>query len=45
MVAAVLAAKGVPLRAPLKPHTPDEHQEITSPLAVVIVTIVLLKLA
>ena len=45
VVAAVLAAKGVPFRAPLKPHTPDEHHEITSPFNVVIVTIVLLKLA
>ena len=45
VVAAVLAAKGVPFRAPLNPHTPDEHHDITSPLAVVIVTIVLLKLA
>lgn len=45
VVAAVRAANAVFFRAPLKPQTPAEHQEITSPLMFVIVTIVLLNVA
>jgi len=41
--AAVWAAKGVPLRAPLNPELPEDAQEIVSPAIFVIVTIVLLK--
>jgi len=41
--AAVCAAKGVPLRAPLNPELPAEAHEIVSPAIFVIVTIVLLN--
>ena len=41
--AAVCAAKGVLLRAPLNPELPAEAHEIVSPVKLVIVTIVLLN--
>jgi hypothetical protein len=41
--AASCAAKGVDLREPLKPTSPDEDHEITAPVVSVIETIVLLK--
>ena len=40
---AVWAAKGVPLRAPLKPELPDEAQQTVFPNMSLIVTIVLLN--
>src|SRR5580658_5821346 len=43
--AAICAAKGVPLREPLKPTEPALDQAITVPCWSVIVTIVLLKVA
>jgi len=41
--AAIWAAKGVPFLAPLNPIAPAEAQDIVSPMVLVIVTIVLLK--
>lgn len=41
--AAICAANGVPFFAPLKPMAPLDAQETVSPLVVLIVTIVLLK--
>ena len=41
--AAICAAKGVPFFAPLKPIAPLDAQETVSPVAVLMVTIVLLN--
>lgn len=45
VVAAVFAANGVAFRDPLKPQAPEEDQVMTSPLLLVTVMIVLLKVA